>query len=116
MKIHGVDNLTYEQLSDELRRGAKFVVYQYAISVLVMSFRRGSEIYFVRSGESAVAKGWSYSVISFFAGWWGFPWGPIFTIGSLWTNFSGGKDVTAEVVRALRPAPTPPPVPRVVPV
>jgi hypothetical protein len=27
--------------------------------------------------------------------------GPIYTIGSLGTNFSGGKDVTGEITRAI---------------
>jgi hypothetical protein len=46
-------------------------------------------IYFIKSGESAVAYSWKYSLISFFAGWWGIPFGPIFSIASFaifWNN------------------------------
>jgi len=33
------------------------------------------------------------------AGWWGIPWGVIYTLGSLGTNFAGGKNVTDDVMR-----------------
>lgn len=101
MNIVGIEGMTGKQLSDELRRGARFVMFHYCISIVVMTFRRGSDVHFVRAGESAVAKGLGYSVLSFFLGWWGIPWGPIYTVGSLITNFGGGKDVTAEGVASL---------------
>jgi hypothetical protein len=104
MKINGIEGLTGEQLQLELRRGAKFVLFQYCISVFIMTFRRPSDIYFVRAGESAVAKGLPYTALSLIAGWWGIPWGPIYTIGSVVTNLGGGKDITQEVVSSLRGA------------
>jgi len=104
MKIQGIEGMTGEQLQIELQRGARFVLFQYCISVLVMTFRRPSDIYFIRAGESAVAKGLPYTALSLVAGWWGIPWGPIYTIGSVFTNLGGGKDVTQEVVSSLRAA------------
>lgn len=102
MDIKGIEGMSSEQISLEIQRGGKFVVFLYTISVLVMTFRRGSDVYFVKAGESAVGKGLSYSLLTLVAGWWGIPWGPIYTIGSLITNLSGGKDVTSEIVSALR--------------
>jgi hypothetical protein len=104
MKIQGIEGMTGEQLQIELQRGARFVLFQYCISVLVMTFRRPSDIYFIRAGESAVAKGLPYTALSLVAGWWGIPWGPIYTIGSVFTNLGGGKDITQEVVSSLRAA------------
>ena len=101
MKIHGIEGMSPDQLRFEIQRGAKFVLYQYAISVLVMSFRRASDIYFIPAGESSVSKGLPWSLVSLVAGWWGIPWGPIFTIQSVVTNFKGGKDVTAEISAQL---------------
>ena len=98
MKIIGTENLTNEQVHYELSKGAKFVVYQYAVSLLVVSFRRSSDIYFVTADRPFTGARFGYSLLSFIAGWWGVPWGPIFTIQSLWTNLSGGRDVTAHVV------------------
>jgi hypothetical protein len=101
MKIIGIEGLSERQLTLELQRGAKFVFYQYCISILVMTFKQPSDIYFIRSGESSVRKGLRFSLISLLLGWWGIPWGPIYTIGSFITNFGGGKDVTQEVLENI---------------
>jgi hypothetical protein len=66
-----------------------------------MTFKRPSSIYFIRADENAVGKGLPFSLISLVAGWWGLPWGPIYTIRSFSNNFSGGKDVTQEVMNSL---------------
>ena len=103
MKIIGAENMSADQLRFELQRGAKLVLYQYCISIVVMTFRRGTDIYFIPAGESAVGKGVPWILLSLVAGWWGIPWGPIWTIQSLITNFKGGKDVTAEISQRLQP-------------
>ncbi len=108
MKIQGVEGMSPDRLQFELQRGAKLVFYQYAISVLVVSFRRAYDVYFIPAGESAVKKGPPWSLITLVAGWWGIPWGPIFTIQSLVTTFKGGKDVTAELSARLTQAPAAP--------
>ena len=101
MKIHGIEGMTTAEINQELQQGGKFVLYQYCISIVVMTFKRGTDVYFVKSGESAMAKGLGWTTLTFFLGWWGIPWGPIYTIGSLITNFGGGKDVTAEILAAV---------------
>jgi hypothetical protein len=85
----------------EIQRGAKLVCYQYCVSILVMTFRRSTDIYYIPVGESAVSKGFPWILLSLVAGWWGIPWGPIFTIQSLVTNFKGGKDITANFTAQL---------------
>lgn len=101
-KIIGLEEIqSGSHLQMELKQGGKFVVYQYCISILVMTFRRSSSIYFIRSGESTIVKGLPFTLLSLFLGWWGIPWGPIYTITSIWTNFSGGKDVTQEIVASM---------------
>jgi len=105
MKVLGIEGMSGDQLQFEIQRGGKLVHYQYCISILVMSFRRSSDIYFIESGESAVKKGLPWTFLTLVAGWWGIPWGPIFSIQSLVTNFQGGKDVTAQVMQSMaRPA------------
>jgi hypothetical protein len=98
MKIIGVEGLTNEQVNDEVGRGGRFVMYQYCISVLVMTFKRPSNIYFMKAGERSFGKGIGFSLMTLLLGWWGIPWGPIYTIQSLWVNFSGGRDVTKEIM------------------
>ena len=101
MKILGIEGMSSNQLQFEIQRGAKLVCYQYCVSVLVMTFRRSSDVYFIPAGQSAVAKGLPWTLLSVVAGWWGIPWGPIFTIQSLITNFNGGKDITANFAAQL---------------
>ena len=98
MKIIGVEGLTNEQVNDEVGRGGRFVMYQYCISVLVMTFKRPSNIYFMKAGERSIGKGIGFSLMTLLLGWWGIPWGPIYTIQSLLVNFSGGRDVTKEIM------------------
>jgi hypothetical protein len=108
MKIQGIEGMSSDQLRFELQRGAKIVCYRYCISLLVVTFRRSSDAYFIPAGESAVTKGLRWTLLSLVAGWWGIPWGPIFTVQSIYINFQGGKDITAEISAAMnRPVTAP---------
>jgi len=101
MKIVGIEGISAQELNFELQQGAKFVFYQYCISIIIMTFKRPSDIYFIRAGEGRIGKGLSFSIMTFFLGWWGIPWGPIYTMESFITNFGGGKDVTQEVIASI---------------
>ena len=104
-KIIGMEEIkSGMHLQQEIASGGKFVIYQYCISILIMTFKRGSDIYFIPGSESRVIKGLVFSLVSFFLGWWGIPWGPIYTIQALWVNFNGGKDVTQEVLASMAKA------------
>lgn len=108
MAIQGLGNMSPDQLRFELQRGAKLVRYQYCVSLLVITFRRSSEVYYIPAGESAVAKGLPWTLLTLVAGWWGIPWGPIFSVQSLVTNLKGGKDLTADISAAMSRTPPPP--------
>lgn len=99
--IKNLDGMTGEELNRELEQGGRFVVYEYTVSILVMTFKRGSDVYFLRSGETGFGSGLPFTLITLLFGWWGIPWGPIYSVMSLFTNFRGGRNVTAEVVNAL---------------
>ena len=81
----------------EIERGARFVIFQYTVSIVVMTFRRNSKILFIKPGESPLTKGLPYTTLSLFLGWWGIPWGFIYTPQVLYKNLSGGTDVTAAI-------------------
>ena len=108
MKIMGAEGMNNQQLAEEIQSGARCVVYSYCISIVILTFRRSSDIYLIRPSENAVVKGLGFSAISLFLGWWGFPWGIIYTIGSFITNFGGGKDVTQDIYHSLYQAPASP--------
>jgi len=96
--IKNMEGLTDEQINHELQRGARFVHFQYTVSIIIMTFKRGSDIYFIKSDESSAKYSWKYSLLTFFLGWWGIPFGPIYSVSSLYRNFTGGKDITQEVL------------------
>jgi len=98
MQIKGIEGLSDDLIRDELQSGAKFVVYQYCISLLVLTFKRRSKIHFIKANESSIKYGWMYILISLILGWWGIPWGPIYTISAVVKNCMGGVDITDEVI------------------
>ena len=100
-KIRGIEGITVDQLSFEVDRGARFVMYQYCWSTLLVTFKEASDIHFIRPGKSRVARGLPYILLTLVLGWWGIPWGPIYSIQSLLTDFQGGEDVTDEVLYRL---------------
>ncbi|MBZ5680655.1 MAG: hypothetical protein LAO24_11155 [Acidobacteriia bacterium] len=101
MKIEGIEGISSDQLRFEIQRGAKLVFYYYCISLLVVTFRRSSSIYFIPAGQSTLAKGLPWTLLTLVLGWWGIPWGPIYSVQSLVVNLKGGKDVTAEISSSL---------------
>ena len=98
-EIKGIDGLTLSDINDEIQRGGKFVNYSYCISIILMTFKRPTDIYFIRANESALVKGLPFTLLSLVLGWWGIPWGPIYTIWAVGSNLSGGKDITTEVLQ-----------------
>ena len=101
MQIKGIENLTGEDIDREPRHGARFVMFTYTISVIVMTFRRSSDIFSIRAGQGAFSKGIGFTFISLILGRWGIPWGLFYTIGSVVTHCSGGKNVTEEVLASI---------------
>jgi hypothetical protein len=67
----------------------------------VLTFKRPTDIYFIKAGKGSAGKSIGYTIVSLLFGWWGIPWGPIYTIGSLVTNLKGGHNVTNDVVASL---------------
>ncbi len=104
MKIIGLQGLNDPQsIRAEVDRGARFVIYLYCVSIVFMTFKRSSDIHFVRPGQSAVARGLPCTLISLLCGWWGIPWGLVYTIEALIKNLGGGTDVTDAVLAQIDP-------------
>ena len=108
-KIIGMEDIkSGGQLQQEIQQGGKFVVYQYCVSILVITFKRTSNIYFISHEQNAIVNGLPFTLLSLILGWWGIPWGPIYTIESVWVNFNGGRDVTKEVLASMMSTAQPP--------
>jgi hypothetical protein len=93
---HPVEDLSPEELERELAQGAHLVVFDYCISLLVITLRRTSRVHFLRPRESALITGLPYTLMTLLLGWWGIPWGLIHTPLALATNLRGGRDVTPD--------------------
>lgn len=94
-------NITTAELKQKVAAGAKFVYFEYTVSIIAATFKRPTSIYFIDANESTAKHSWHLSTLTGVLGWWGIPWGPIYTIGTFVTNFGGGKDVTNEVMSKL---------------
>jgi hypothetical protein len=102
MKLADIEGMSPGELAEQVGQGGRLVVYEYCISVILMSFRRSSAVFFIPPGSGALTSGLAYTLCSLLLGWWGIPWGPLWTIRSLVVNCSGGKDVTEVVMGRLR--------------
>ncbi len=84
---------------DSTLRGAGFM---YAVSLLVVTFRNGSGGILCRRCRRTEATKWT--IVSALFGWWGIPWGPIYTIQAIAENLAGGQQdasMNAAILRAV---------------
>ncbi len=99
----GIDELkgkTLDEINALLAEGARFVTFEYCISIVVFSFKRTSRIHFLKKEQSAVFASTPYVLLSSLFGWIGIPHGVVWTMNALVVNFTGGKDVTYSVVKS----------------
>ena len=101
MKIKNVNGYSAEDLQREADKGAKFVYYNYSISLLLTTLKRSSGIYMIKPGENAARKGLPYTLLTFLFGWWAIPFGPKNTFQDIRINMKGGKDVTDEITATV---------------
>ncbi len=92
-KIRNIGNISDLEIYNRLENGARLVQYSYTISIIAVTFTRGSKLYLLNEDEKGMKQGIIYSIITCLLGWWGIPWGPVRTLNSLKINFSGGKKV-----------------------
>ncbi len=100
MRIKGIDAMTPEEVDALLAAGGRFVFYEFCISLIVITLRRPTAVVLLRPGELGLLRGLPYVFLSLLLGWWGIPWGIIYTPLTVLTNLAGGRDVTPEI-RAL---------------
>jgi hypothetical protein len=98
MEVVGIEGRSVLQLEKEIWRGGKFVVYLWVVSLAIVTFKRSSKVFYIPPGESALVRGLPYTLCSVLFGWWGIPWGILYTAQAIIENTSGGKDVTPEMI------------------
>jgi hypothetical protein len=93
------DQISLDQLQKQVEKGGTFVMYQYCISILfAVSLRRFSPAYFIPANESKSKYKAKYNRLSSIFGWWGIPWGIVYTLSSYKINRNGGIDVTEDIL------------------
>lgn len=81
------------------RDKGRVVFYEVCLSLVLVTLRRPSRLYRLRPGEWGLWRGLPYTLVTLLLGWWGAPWGLVYTPRVLWTNLSGGREVTPEEMR-----------------
>jgi hypothetical protein len=82
----------------------RWVVHEYCISLIAFTLRRTSRPIYLRPAQSAWVRGLPYVGVSLLLGWWGLPWGVIYTPVTIYANLTGGCDITAQVRDAAGPS------------
>ncbi|WP_374175043.1 hypothetical protein [Flavobacterium tructae] len=101
MQIKNIDGLSVSQIRNMVQQGGKFVVFPYTVSFILMTLKRSSDIYFIKANENTFKYSYGFVFLNLIVGWWGIPWGPIYTIGSAYHHVVGGKDLTQAVLSHL---------------
>lgn len=100
-KFKAIEGWDRDELIADIEKGGRFVLFSYCVSVVLLTLKRPTSVYYVPAGEQAVVRSLPWTVLTLLLGWWGFPWGPIHTLGALVENLRGGTDVTREVMAQL---------------
>jgi hypothetical protein len=101
MRIKNIDGLNVSEIQTIINDGGRFVFFPYTISIVLMTFKKASSIYLLRRGENSIKYSYPHVLTNAVVGWWGIPWGPIYTIGSMYQHLKGGRDVTEAVMSEL---------------
>jgi hypothetical protein len=89
-------DLSLEAVDKAVAMGYRFVFFEFCLSFLFVTIRRPSALYFLRPGDGAWRKRIGYTAVTLFCGWWGVPWGLIYSPIVIVGNLMGGCDVTHE--------------------
>lgn len=101
LDLHAFSNVSEKEFRARLAAGERFVVYLFAVSVVVYSFRHPTKVTVSRNRSNAVLKGLPWSLLTLMLGWWSIPSGPIYTIQCLVANTRGGVDVSANILEHI---------------
>jgi len=99
--LAGTAPIFADELLVRLRGGWRCVRFEYCISFGVITLRRQSAVYLTADWRDRYIRGVGYSLLALLLGAWGVPWGLVRTPWAVWTNLTGGTDVTDEVIRQI---------------
>jgi hypothetical protein len=71
--------------------------YSFCTSFLVVSFKQSTGFLFEHSPNKLTANFISI-LVTFLFGWWGIPWGPVYTVQVIFRNLRGGTKTSIEAL------------------
>jgi hypothetical protein len=99
-KLEVPDEMTFEQLVSSCEKGSKLVAYLFLIPRPIFPpIQRVSKIFLVNPDEHTTHS-IKYNLINLIWGWWGLPFGPVFTYTAIKQNRTG-IDFTEDVLANL---------------
>ncbi len=101
LKVEGIEGLTSKTLEIELKNGATFRKFKYCISFIIVTYTKVSPVVFIKSDENYFTKGLPYALKTLLLGWWGIPYGPIYSIGYLLSYIFGGENLTKDIKKII---------------
>jgi len=78
----------------------RLVAMYYVLSFLVVTYRRAASAIWCQRCMAREAAKWTF--LSALLGWWGFPWGPVYTLQALFINAKGGLQPRSNNAALLR--------------
>ena len=69
------------------------VRFEYCISLIVLTWRRESEVVAIGARQKKWFASLPYCLITLLFGWWGLPWGFVLSPIVIWRNLKGGRPV-----------------------
>ena len=97
----GIESLNSFEVRERIARGWRCVRFELCASLVVATIRRQSAVYLTENWQERYLRGLGYSLVALLCGPWGVPWGLAWTARAVWTNLTGGVDVTDEVLVQL---------------
>ena len=92
-KVHAT---VVEQVMD----GTRFVTIPFIFSIFILSFKRHiGGVHEVRSGEFPIGGLAKAAAVTALFGWWGFPFGILWSLLTTFYLWRGGRDQTLEILK-----------------
>ena len=90
-------DISYDDILNERDNGAKFVFFGYLIPRPIFPpVKKISKVYYLRPNENASQYAAKYNLVTLFWGWWGLPFGPVYTYSTIKNNKTG-IDITDDI-------------------
>jgi hypothetical protein len=81
----------------------ELVRYTVACSILILTAKQASPL-MIADKDDTTKLAAIYTLISLVFGWWGIPWGPIYTVQAVYNNLRGGTRQTIQDILTQKTA------------